>query len=1036
MSPNTSIDGQSTLVEHQIFKSLAEIFKESQHTYAGHRRNIALLKKIQGKAKGQGLEDVFNFMFCKITTKILPLKKAQVEGDRVVKLIAGFIASWERHVIKINAETQNDNNEEATAFSTFLNKFMRYTLRGIESRDRNVRYRVTQLIAVIMDNISEIDEDLFDILSWAVFKRVYDKDPNVRIQAIFSVTKFQQDDTQGDENLINEGENQQEDKEEEDGENINADSTNATKILVKLMRNDSSPEVRRACMLNLVQTEQTLPYILERVRDSNAINRRLVYSRILKNMTNVFQVIEKSVLDKLINWGLNDREDTVRNACIKLVTIHWLNFVNGDLVDLLTKLDVMKSDVAAKIIEQLFETRSEVIEKIKFPKEIWGCFTPEVAFLLKCLFNYCHAKKLDTIIDENYLDTVEFASILSKYVSKGLSKTAPDFLFISQQLLEIAKNYDYSDEVGRRDMLNLIRNLLYTRNLNEECTRLCVGVLHTLAISEKDFIMIVLEIIQDLRDESFDDQEQARQKNKKKRKRAENNNEDDSTLEPDEEDDEFPDEDGDDSSAIESFAAAVDDLVRNGQESASPKEAETPALLNDDALDGKILIKCLTVSRYMLELVSEQTESIIFSSLIETVITPAVRNSDSDIRNLGLRNLGLCCLLDIDLAAENMYILGMCASKGNSSLKAIALQIIVDIFSTHGTKVADGEGKVDLVAVHKIFYKILKNTDLPQCQSIAAEGLCKLFLGNVIVDDDLFETLILSYFSPANQDNEPLIQAFAFCLPVYCFSHPEHQEKMCNIAPDVLFRLAMLWTDLKAGDGGSDSMLKPNVIFQQLIHWTDPAQVVGQTSDAFLKANYQLEFLKNLLQIYDRFERKEVKKMILTNVNRFFVCKEKSLSLMQDIRLKVCEILESDLTDTISSNSMKKFLANLDACIEENNLANDILAKEISAVNENPENVDSTLFEHNLEQHEKNKAIIGKEEPIATNKNQPIAPDVLSSIDSTNLEEEENHENSNILKPNETRKPGSGGKSVDFILPDLSDNEKDTSSMNDTSYDE
>ncbi|KAL6949977.1 hypothetical protein ACO0QE_000646 [Hanseniaspora vineae] len=1028
VSPNTFIDGQSTLVEHQIFKSLAEIFKESQHTYAGHRRNIALLKKIQSKAKSQGLEDVFNFMFCKITTKILPLKKSQIGGDRVVKLIAGFIASWERHVTKMNAETQNDINEESSAFSIFLNKFMRYTLRGIESKDRNVRYRVTQLIAVIMDNISEIDEDLFDILSWAVFKRVYDKDPNVRIQAIFSVTKFQQDDAQGDENLIDEEELQQEEREEEQEEQetgtTNTDSTNATKILVKLMRNDSSPEVRRACMLNLVQTEQTLPYILERVRDSNAINRRLVYSRILRNMTNVFQVIEKSVLDKLIDWGLNDREETVRNACIKLVTIHWLNFVNGDLVDLLTKMDVMKSEVAAKIIEKLFETRSEVIEKIKFPKEIWGCFTPEVAFLLKCLFNYCHAKKLDSIIDENYLDTVEFVSILSKYVSKGLSKTAPDFLFISQQLLEIAKNYDYSDEVGRRDMLNLIRNLLYAKTLNEPCVKLCVGVLHTLAISEKDFIMIVLEIIQDLRDESFDNQEQARLKNMKKRKRIEEANGDDSSLIADEEDDELPDEEEDDNSAIESFAAAVDDLVENGQEGPSVKDAEKPALLDEDALDGKILIKCLTVSRYMLELVSEQTESIIFSSLIETVITPAVRNSDSDIRNLGLRNLGLCCLLDIDLAAENMYILGMCASKGNSSLKEIALQIIVDVFSTHGTKVVDGEGKVDLVAVHKIFYKILKNTDLPECQSIAAEGLCKLFLGNVILDDDLFETLILSYFSPANQENEPLIQAFAFCLPVYCFSHPEHQEKMCSIATDVLFRLAMLWTDLKAGDGSSDSMLKPNVIFQQLIHWTDPAQVVGQTSDAFLSANYQLEFLRNLLQIYDRFERKEVKKMILTNINRFFVCKEKSISLMQDIRVKVCAILEGNLTDTVTLNSLKKFLANLEICIEENKLANEVLDKVNPVLTEKTEEIN--LAEHSAEQHESRKINIGQDESMT-----------LLLIDNhAILQEAENLEDPKSLDSTKLPQPSSGGKSVGFILPDLSDNEKDASSMNDSSYDE
>ena len=324
----------------------------------------------------------------------------------------------------------------------------------------------------------------------------------------------------------------------------------------------------------------------------------------------------------------------------------------------------------------------------------------------------------------------------------------------------------------------------------------------------------------------------------------------------------------------------------------------------------------------MLELVNTPlTENILIASLMDTLITPAVRNTAPNIRELGVKNLGLCCLLDVKLAIDNMYILGMCVSKGNASLKYIALQVIVDIFSVHGNTVVDGEGKVDSISLHKIFYKVLKNNGLPECQVIAAEGLCKLFLADVFTDDDLFETLVLSYFSPINSSNEALVQAFAFCIPVYCFSHPAHQQRMSRTAADILLRLCVLWDDLQSSvipEVDREAMLKPNIIFQQLLFWTDPRNLVNQTGST-KKDTVQLTFLIDVLKIYAQIEKKEIKKMIITNINAIFLSSEQDYSTLKELLEYSDDIAENDNLDNVSKNALDKLRNNLNSLIEEIN---------------------------------------------------------------------------------------------------------------------
>nr|5OQP_A Chain A, Condensin complex subunit 3 [Saccharomyces cerevisiae S288C] len=841
-------------INTKIFNSVAEVFQKAQGSYAGHRKHIAVLKKIQSKAVEQGYEDAFNFWFDKLVTKILPLKKNEII-DRIVKLVAAFIASLERELILAKKQNYKLTNDEEGIFSRFVDQFIRHVLRGVESPDKNVRFRVLQLLAVIMDNIGEIDESLFNLLILSLNKRIYDREPTVRIQAVFCLTKFQ--DEEQTEHLTELSDNEE--------------NFEATRTLVASIQNDPSAEVRRAAMLNLINDNNTRPYILERARDVNIVNRRLVYSRILKSMgRKCFDDIEPHIFDQLIEWGLEDRELSVRNACKRLIAHDWLNALDGDLIELLEKLDVSRSSVCVKAIEALFQSRPDILSKIKFPS-IWKDFTVEIAFLFRAIYLYCLDNNITEMLEENFPEASKLSEhlnhyILLRYHHNDISNDSQSHFdyntleFIIEQLSIAAERYDYSDEVGRRSMLTVVRNMLALTTLSEPLIKIGIRVMKSLSINEKDFVTMAIEIINDIRDDDIEKQE------------------------------------------------SESDIINN-----LPPEKEA---------SSATIVLCLTRSSYMLELVNTPlTENILIASLMDTLITPAVRNTAPNIRELGVKNLGLCCLLDVKLAIDNMYILGMCVSKGNASLKYIALQVIVDIFSVHGNTVVDGEGKVDSISLHKIFYKVLKNNGLPECQVIAAEGLCKLFLADVFTDDDLFETLVLSYFSPINSSNEALVQAFAFCIPVYCFSHPAHQQRMSRTAADILLRLCVLWDDLQSSvipEVDREAMLKPNIIFQQLLFWTDPRNLVNQTGST-KKDTVQLTFLIDVLKIYAQIEKKEIKKMIITNINAIFLSSEQDYSTLKELLEYSDDIAENDNLDNVSKNALDKLRNNLNSLIEEIN---------------------------------------------------------------------------------------------------------------------
>lgn len=108
---------------------------------------------------------------------------------------------------------------------------------------------------------------------------------------------------------------------------------------ILLLQHDPSSEVRKSCLWNIESTTQTLPYLLKRTRDVDALVRKSVYLRLLEDGEFNLKQLSKDHKGELLKAGLYDRDASVKKACLKLVCEKWVG-EGVDIFSVLDKLDV------------------------------------------------------------------------------------------------------------------------------------------------------------------------------------------------------------------------------------------------------------------------------------------------------------------------------------------------------------------------------------------------------------------------------------------------------------------------------------------------------------------------------------------------------------------------------------------------------------------------------------------------------------------------------------------------------------------------
>ena len=631
--------------------------------------------------------------------------------------------------------------------------------------------------------------------------------------------------------------------------------------LLEVLQNDPSADVRRSLLLNLPLTPGTLPFLLERARDQDPATRRALYSRLLPALGD-FRHLSLSMREKLLRWGLRDRDENVRKAAGKLFRERWIEDCAGTLaatddtggkpkegeaqppnfeglLELLERIDVVNSGVengvALEAMKGFWEGRADYRNAVVFDQEFWGSLTAESVFMARSFNSFCRDAgehgKYDDLVDEKMPEVTALAFYLERYLaalmtSLAAAKNPPtegaeedvdpvEAEFIVEQLLHIASTLDYSDEVGRRKMFTLLRETLAMPDLPDEVTRLVVSVLRDVCggteDAEREFCAVVLEAVAEVHDTIMDPEADV--------------------------------EGGED----ESFHSARSELSITPTKASIPSKKAPKGGLEEEAeedpdaaADAKAIkeilvnLKCLLIAQATLSHVYTPLQSNpSLLNLLNNLIIPAVRSHEAPIREAGLRCLGLCCLLDRSLAEENLGLFLHCWAKGSEALQEEVLGVVADLLLSHGpgllaggpamtatTTATPGAKEAPAVArqVSKMYTRALRSTSV-DVAGMAAIALCKLLLSQVLREPELLKQLIVAYFDPETKGNLSLRQALSYALPVFSHSRKENMRRVGEVVGGVVRGVVSRWEE----DGGEEGEEGVNwgVLGGVLAEWTD-----------------------------------------------------------------------------------------------------------------------------------------------------------------------------------------------------------------------
>lgn len=554
------------------------------------------------------------------------------------------------------AEPEDDATPEHERPTNRLISHVLTTIVGfLTAKDKTIRFRATQTIAHIMNNLDTIDNDMFDLLRLGLMKRLRDKEPSVRVQAVLCLGRLSNSDDDDDDN----------------GEDSDDDAAGSILgKLVDVMIHDPSAEVRRAVLNNLPLLPNTLTYMFERARDMDPAARRSVYKSILPKLGD-FRHMSLVQREKLIRWGLRDRDDMVRKHAARLFCQRWLENCAASrdtrpeeertpgevappnleaLCELLERIEVTRSGeedgMAHEAMRELWDGRPDYREYITFDHEFWNSLDAQKAFIVRTLNDYCQSVQDDRLqgtLEDKMPEVTAFAYIIQRALNKLMelvdtaavldeddpeAEEAQDDVeegdFVVQQLLHIALTLDYSDEVGRRQMYNIMREAIAKAQLPEECTKLAIEVLRATCGTrgESEFCALIVEAIAEVRDSLLDGEEETA---------AEAESEDDVQAS---------------FHTAQSVAKESEAFIRPAKRAKTGQELDPEEEEEQRIRETMVYSKCLHIAQCALQNVHRDLESDnSLTSILNTLIIPAVQSHESMIRERGVICLGLAALL-------------------------------------------------------------------------------------------------------------------------------------------------------------------------------------------------------------------------------------------------------------------------------------------------------------------------------------------------------------------------------------------------------
>ncbi|KAK8805361.1 hypothetical protein WA158_002017 [Blastocystis sp. Blastoise] len=435
-------------IEDITSDTIPQIFDICQKNSNKHKQNAELIMKYYVQNPEFFLDSFSDCMYRVVNSS---------GKDKDIYMIMKFI------VLCCSQKLDSDDPTLPQLYSLVLEDLASYS--GAKNKD--IRYRCCRLIADILSTNIEIDDDLWDKLRYSMRSRLYDKVTSVR-QASVSAMSFLQDPEDIDDMIITE--------------------------MLKCAQTDTSKDVRKIATSSIVINSNTIPSLMNRIRDES-IEVRV---SLLLNITNHSLIRQFSIKQRrsILLCCYKDRSNEVQKACKNMVIYNWLK--NDDIFTLLELLDCeTDTEPGLIVLSILFETSIDIgtepyikananispdIKKLNFYESLY----------LRGKMMFYNTKNMDKEMEELIPDIPEYLLLLRLYESMD---------YIRTQLFEVLALLDLRDEICRRSVIQFVRQYIERKQGKEVDVDVLLSLYKKLVLPENVFITEVTEMISTIAEE-------------------------------------------------------------------------------------------------------------------------------------------------------------------------------------------------------------------------------------------------------------------------------------------------------------------------------------------------------------------------------------------------------------------------------------------------------------------------------------------------------------------------------------------------------
>ncbi|NWI92815.1 CND3 protein, partial [Pitta sordida] len=761
-----------------------EAFELAQKPHQNHAELVVALKSTY--AQSDDKED-FHEKFVHFLKYAMIIYRREPAVERVINFAARFVTSF-------YATEKEGGSEEGGEDASLLNYVFKFLLESHDANSHAVRFRACQLVNKILGTMpenAEIDDDLFDKINEAMLVRIEDKFSDVRIQAVLALSRLQ---------------------------DPNDENCPVVDIYNTLLQSDLNSDVRRAVLSCIAPSARTLPAILSRTMDVKEAIRKLAYEVLAEKVHMKALSIAQRV--KLLERGLKDRSDAVKEVMRKKLLQAWLRFTEGDVLELLHRLDVEDCpEVAMLALKAIFSLSplQDVVRDCKYldnrklmPLED---LTSEKVLHWRSVCEYLKSKgqEGEDLLDQILPEPVIYADYLLSYLQSlpVLSEQEKEDFdcfenlmtkeFIGQQLILIIGCMDTTEEGGRKHLLVILQKILILPGTTSALIPLLVQRLLSIVKDDDSRIQIIAEMISEVREPlvAVDQPVDAAEIRKRELKLAQVKVKIFEAKQALEEC--ITAQDFSQASMLKEQITELENKKNDLMKAEQPEVKE----MRVEKSDPETLLKCLTMCHELLKVMSlSKGIGPTVNEIIQTLILPGITCVHPGVRNMAVLCLGCCTLQSKEFAQRQLPLLLQVLQVDNTKIKLSALKAVFDLLMLFGIEpfttgrdndsqsespdigTENGKDKSKTIeeeetaTIHNLF-KLLSSfldSEFSELRTHAAEGIAKLMFSRRLVSARILSRLILLWYNPGTVEDTRLRHCLGVFFPLFAYANRSNQE--------------------------------------------------------------------------------------------------------------------------------------------------------------------------------------------------------------------------------------------------------------------